>query len=283
MKIQRISSKWRKTKAILQNRSLSNYIPQTHRYELGILKEMLDTHETVYIKPDRGTYGSGVMRVEHRRSSLVHTGKETGSDQDETDISETKSLYILRYDKCAEVYSSPEQLHAALKKFIRGRGYLIQKGINLLRHQERPFDLRVLTQKAPSGHWETTGMLGRVAAPHKIITNYHSGGQIFPVQKLLLAHMTKLETAQVIEHLKTLGIQMAQQLETVYPGIKEIGLDVAIDDQHNLWLLEINTLPSIVVFKLFPDKSIYRKIHRYAAAYGRVGRSKKRTSSSRKR
>lgn len=113
-------------------------------------------------------------------------------------------------------------------------------------------------------------MLGRVAAPQKIVTNYHNGGSIVSVNTLLKSHMNPSETLSTVNQLKSLGVQIAGQLETTYPGIKEIGLDIAMDQHMDMWLLEVNTLPSIVIFKLFPDKSIYRKIHRYAVAYGRV-------------
>ncbi|MDQ0193716.1 YheC/YheD family protein [Paenibacillus wynnii] len=276
MRIQRVSSKWAKTKAILRNRDLSIYIPDTRKYALDTLKEMLLLYDMVYIKPDRGTYGTGVMRVEQRGVTLSASDQgdqenlEEPPENLEVKVENTKLMYILRYRKSAEVYSSPEELDRALIKVIHNQSYLIQKGIDLLTHKQRPFDLRVLTQKNLDGLWETTGMLSRIAAPQKIVTNYHSGGRIKSVKAVLEEHMNTFEVDSTINQLKALGVIMARQLERTYPGIKEIGLDVAIDPQHDLWLLEINTLPSIVVFKLFPDRSIYRRIHRYAAAYGRV-------------
>lgn len=274
MKIQRVPSKWAKTKVILQNQSLSLYVPDTRKYDLSVLKEMLALYAMVYIKPDRGSFGIGVMRAEQRTvilsPSQQKTEMNTTANNEEIKQQEAQILYILRYAKTAEVFFSPEELHEALQKRIQNRTYLIQKGIDLLRYQDRPFDLRVLAQKSPSGAWETTGMLGRVAAPQKIVTNYHSGGSILSVNTLLKNYMNPSEILSTITQLKSLGVQIAGQLETTYPGIKEIGLDIAMDQHMNMWLLEVNTLPSIVVFKLFPDKSIYRRIHRYAVAYGRV-------------
>lgn len=274
MKIQRVPSKWAKTKVILQNQSLSLYVPDTRKYDLSVLKEMLALYAMVYIKPDRGSFGIGVMRVEQRTVILSPSQQKTEmtatANNEEREQQEAQVLYILRYAKTAEVFFSPEELHEALQKRIQNRTYLVQKGIDLLRHQDRPFDLRVLAQKTPSGAWETTGMLGRVAAPQKIVTNYHSGGSILSVNTLLKNHMNPSETLSTINQLKSLGVQIAGQLEITYPGIKEIGLDIAMDQHMDMWLLEVNTLPSIVVFKLFPDKSIYRRIHRYAVAYGRV-------------
>lgn len=289
MRIQRVSSKWAKTKVILQNRQLSIFIPETRKYRLEDLKELLDMYGTVYVKPDRGTYGSGVMRVERRRVQLSpsdqqpdysHAHTEAGADADAD--ATPKVMYILRYAKDAEVFNTPEELHAALLPRINGRVYLIQQGIDLLQHQDRPFDLRVLTQKNPQGSWETTGMLGRVAAPQKVITNYHSGGSIFPVEELFREHMKPDEKTSTIQQLKSLGVRIGAQLETAYPGLKELGLDVAMDQHHDLWLLEVNTLPSIIVFKKFPNKAIYRRIQRYAIAYGRLKRNRSVPDSRRK-
>lgn len=288
MRIQRVSSKWAKTKVIMQNRQLSVFIPETRKYALENLIELLDMYGTVYIKPDRGTYGSGVMRVQRRLVHLSPSGQQTDySDPvtEEGDEAEApaapKLMYVLRYAEDAEVYNTPEELHDVLSSRINGRTYLIQQGIDLLQHQGRPFDLRVLTQKNLQGSWETTGLLGRVAAPHKVITNYHSGGSILAVEDLFIEHMAPDEKTSTIQQLKSLGVRIGAQLETAYPGLKELGLDVAMDQHHDLWLLEVNTLPSIVVFRKFPDKAIYRRIQRYAIAYGRLKRS--RTASGNRR
>lgn len=286
MRIQRVSSKWAKTKVILQNRQLAIFIPVTRKYNLDHLSELLDVYGTVYIKPDRGTYGSGVMRAERRIVHLSPSGQQPDQGDSIADNSEAETveqiMYILRYAIDAEVYNSAAELHAALLPKIKGRPYLVQQGIDLLRYQDRPFDLRVLTQKNPAGSWETTGMLGRVAAPQKVVTNYHNGGSIFSVEALFKEHMSPREKAQTIQQLKSLGVKIAAQLETAYPGLKEIGLDVALDQHHDLWLLEVNTLPAIMVFKMFPDKSIYRRIHRYAVAYGRLKRTLPAASPRRK-
>ncbi|MFF2017728.1 YheC/YheD family protein [Paenibacillus sp. NPDC058177] len=282
MKIQRVSSKWAKTNAILLNPTLSNYIPDTRKYNFSTLVQMLAVHATVYVKPDRGTYGSGVMRAEQRVVSLAPSIQADGSEDHKAVRKEEKTMYILRYNKTAQIFASPQELHEAILGRTQGKFYLIQKGIDLLRHHDRPFDLRVLAQKTPVGIWETTGMLGRVAAAQKIVTNYHNGGRILQVNTLFKEHMNPSESSTAIQQLKQLGVQIAGQLELSYPGIKEIGLDVALDQHHDMWLLEVNTLPSIIVFKLFPDKSIYRKIHRYAVAYGRVKKSESTLSSRRK-
>ncbi|MNP63561.1 hypothetical protein D3C76_1589710 [compost metagenome] len=70
--------------------------------------------------------------------------------------------------------------------------------------------------------------------------------------------------------LKRLGVSVAKQLDAAYPGIKEIGIDIAVDRSHKSWILEVNTCPDPYIFRILKDKDIFRKVIRYAKAYGRI-------------
>lgn len=268
MAIQRVASKWTKTKILLQNKGLAAYIPTTRQYSLDALREMLSAHMVVYIKPDRGTYGIGVMSVELIMPEVTTESNELHEGEN-SEESFTPS-YRLRYEQKMEVYTSIDALHKTLKSLINNREYLIQQGIDLLKSDGRPFDLRVLTQKSPSGQWVTTGMIGRVAAENKIVTNHHSGGVAKHFKTLMSEHMNSEEIENIRQELKILGINVAAQLQKSYPRLKEIGLDVAIDNRWNIWILEVNTKPALFPFKkFFKDPSIYNTVRRYALAYGR--------------
>ncbi|MFE0558455.1 YheC/YheD family protein [Paenibacillus sp. NPDC058910] len=269
MTIQRVASKWAKTKILLKNKGLASYVPSTRQYSMEALGDMLGTHTLVYIKPDQGTYGIGVMSVEQLQSQ--------NADADET---QTIS-YKLRYDQKTEIFTSLESLDKTLSALFQGKEYLIQQGIHLLRHKGRPFDLRVLTQKSPSGQWVSTGIIGRVAAKNKIITNHHSGGTIQHYKPLMTEHMTAEEAENIRKELNVLGVNVASQLQKSYPKLKEIGLDIAIDGRWNIWILEVNTKPALFPFKkFFKDPSIYKQVKKYATAYGRNLSSKKKVKKT---
>lgn len=260
--IQRVSSKWAKTKVLLQSRQLTRYIPLTRKYSRAALAEMLNERSLVYIKPDIGTYGNGVMSVER-----LHELKpqEQGSEP------ASPEKYKLHYVTSSQEFSSLDDLHRAIRDRTQQKLYLLQHGIFKLKYRDRSFDLRVLTQKTPYGSWETTGIIGRVAAKNKIITNYHSGGSIRMLDEVLEEHATQERINLLEKELYELGVETAKQLQKEYPRLKEIGLDVAIDQNLIPWILEVNTLPAILPFKkFFKDKSIYRRIERYAIAYGRL-------------
>lgn len=266
MTVQRVSSKWTKTKNILKNKGLASHVPATRQYSLDALEQMLETYKFVYIKPDRGTYGNGVMCVE-----MIHTKKTDNSDS-------TKS-YNLCYETKKEHYSTTEQLHKTITRLCQDKEYLIQQGIRLLRYKGLPFDLRVLVQKNPFGRWESTGIIGRVAAKHKIITNHHSGGTVKHFKLLMSEHMSSEEINNIRKELYNLGANTASQLQRSFPNLKEIGLDVAVDSRWNIWILEVNTKPALFPFKkFFKDQSIYQKVKKYANAYGRSTSSKNKAN-----
>lgn len=223
----------------------------------------------VFLKPDCGTYGRGVMCVEELTLNNI-------DPLDPIDLSEDKQVvYQLRYKTKTEIFPSLEELLSAIQNYIRNDNYLIQKGIRLLHYHSCPFDLRVLTQKSPTGQWVSTGIIGRVAAPHKVVTNHHSGGKAHTFETLMSPYMSNMELFNLQQLLKGLGVSVANQLQKKYHHIKELGLDIAIDNDYKPWILEVNTLPALFPFKKYiPDKEVYRRIHQYAISYGRYSSKK---------
>jgi hypothetical protein len=66
------------------------------------------------------------------------------------------------------------------EKLTKSSPYVVQRGIHLLRQSGRSFDLRIMVQKNPKGEWETTGVIGRLGDPKKIVTNVCKGGTSLP-------------------------------------------------------------------------------------------------------
>ncbi len=206
------------------------------------LSTMLNHYKVVYIKPNVGTYGGGVMKVEHKSGSLPYVYQN--------------GLKIRRF-------ASKDKLYADLSKIKGKRPYLVQKGIDLRTWNGRIFDLRVMVQRSPSAKWKTTGIIGRAANPRKVVTNYHNGGSLVSFENLLAPYTTKLERLKLERKLRYLGIYVAKRMVRNFPGIRSIGLDIGLDKKLHPWIIEVNTRPDPYIFRKLADKRIYAKVIRY--------------------
>ncbi|MGW8957915.1 YheC/YheD family protein [Paenibacillus sp. NPDC055715] len=247
---QTLCSKWHKTKLLLQHRGIKPFIPDTRKYNKANLKSMLEQYGMVYVKPERGTFGKGVMRVEQ----------------------EEGQRFAYQYEEKRLEFKSLDGLFTSLSKKSGKQSYLIQKGIHLLRHQKRYSDIRVMVQRNAKGRWESTGIIGRLGHPRKIVTNYHSGGTPMALEQLLESHLTKSKQAELIKKLNELGITIATHLQKTYPNFRQIGVDIGLDRGFTPWIIEVNTKPDPYIFNQLKDKSMYRKV----LSYWRLANEKKK-------
>jgi hypothetical protein len=230
-------SKWRQSIAFSNDPVLKKKLPQTDLYNRSNLIKYLHRYQTVFLKPDEGGKGQGVIKI-------WKLGKQI----------------IIQKNTKRSVTTNLSTIYDASKKLIKDQKYIIQQGISLIQVDKRPVDFRVLLYK-PGKHWIAMGIMGKWAAKNKIVTNYSSGGQAITLRKALKQSMkiSDKECSQLEDRLKNLAMYIAKKH---FNYAKELGLDIGIDSGNNIWLIEGNTVPGIKLFKYHDDKGLYRKIYR---------------------
>lgn len=245
-----VTSKWKKTKALLESKSLRTYVPDTKLFTSDNLHSMLMKYGMVYVKPVNGSMGRGVIRVDY-------------------EFTRNGPVYTYQLEKKSYAFPNFGRMYQSIKRNKLKRPYLVQRGIHLLKINKRTFDIRVMVQRTPSKKWKTTGYIGRLAHPRKIVTNYHSEGKPMPVEKLLRPFMQESKMKSYISNLESLGLQIANHLKQYYPGFREIGVDIGIDENLRPWIIEVNTLPDPFIFRKLKNKSVFNRVIKYSRLSGR--------------
>ncbi|WP_051272040.1 YheC/YheD family protein [Shimazuella kribbensis] len=235
---QQIASKRLKTIILEQDSRLKSYIPKTVWYRDDQLLSMLDKYGTVFVKPDKGGGGVGIIRVKKGKRGLV----------------ECKSL---KHHKIVPM----DQVHSLIDTYLKpGHRYLIQQGIPLAEINGRPFDIRLMLQRIDKD-WELTGMAAKLAAPGKIVTNFCKGGKPYTAKDAVIQVCTSSASQKMIE-LKKMAYCVANALSERFKGLRELGIDAGMDDFGNIWIFEVNTRPTYGMFRKLKNLQMYNKIRK---------------------
>lgn len=240
-------SKWLKTQWLMEDDVVKSYLPKTLLFTRSNLSTMLSRFNTIYFKPTSGSGGASIVKI---------------TKHDKT--------YNAQLRKSKKTFPSQEKLYYWMKSFAGKRSFILQKGIALAKTKGKPFDIRVMVQKTKEQKWNTTAIFCKVGRAGKVATNYNQGGHLqFLSPTLSGAGYSQPQQSALKAELDKLGLQVARVFSRHSKGFKELGLDVAIDQNDRLWILEVNTRPQFYPLKDMADKALYMKILSYAKQYGR--------------
>lgn len=234
---QQIASKWKKHQALLNSPSLHYHIPEMRPFTLQALEYLLYRHGAAFFKPDRGDGGAGIVQIR-------------------LDPSET-SLWFHQNGGNRQIPIS--EGYQWLTGEARNRAHIIQQNICPIFHTGRPLDFRVLLQRIKDS-WEVTGMCARIAAKGEVVTNLRRGGRPLPLDSVVGGGAEGVHWLQ--GSLSRLGVEVANTLTRTYRGLRELGLDVVMNDIGRMWILEVNTRPRFNIFRLLSTRQTYRLIMR---------------------
>ncbi|WP_168123716.1 YheC/YheD family protein [Paenibacillus sp. HB172176] len=246
-----IRGKLRVCSYLKANRRLKPHVPHTKGFNRMNLEQMLGQHGSLYVKPDIGSLGIGIMNV--KKTSEGYELKEiTGKRQRVSSFRTASSLYESMLGK------------------QKGK-LIIQQAITLDLVNGRPYDIRVMVQRRPGGKWTCTGFLVKVGAANKIVTNYYQGGDIYTLHKLNeKLGLSSDESARRKADFTNLALEIARTLSKRKSGMREMGVDFAYSKSDRIWVLEVNSNhPQFHPLKKL-DSAAYKKMKSFAASYGRT-------------
>jgi glutathione synthase/RimK-type ligase-like ATP-grasp enzyme len=239
-----LRNKWTIHEVLSKKAEFRKFLPETRLYHgLTDVHQMLKNRSVVFLKPINGTGGRGILRIEKLKAA---------------------SQYYIQGRNQQRKIISPQKIHASrLGAILSGWNmkdrYLIQEGIAVELPDGRVHDYRMLVQKNKEGHWQLTGIAGRVGAPRSVTSNLHGGGRAVPAHQMLSSWITDEEQRQeVISTAGKMGVDIAAYLEHQYGPLCELALDLAINRKGRIYLLEVNPKPAREVFSQIGEPELYR-------------------------
>ncbi|HBE77139.1 MAG TPA: hypothetical protein DDW65_05075 [Firmicutes bacterium] len=136
--------------------------------------------------------------------------------------------------------------------------YLIQKYLPLAKIGNSRFDIRVVMQRHPDKAWGCTGIECRVSNGSSHLTNISRGGYALSLDDALHQAFT-MDYETLEQQIHELCDKFCLYMDTSGEHYAEFGLDIAVDNARNLWLIEANVFPSFKGFRKM-DPQIYLSI-----------------------
>jgi hypothetical protein len=213
-----------------QENSVEKYLPESHSFSsFSLIETMLSKYGHVYIKPINGSLGLGIHQIIYDK----HLGDYFCRYQDMDGINRLRK------------FSSLEGLfrNVFLNKDLESM--LVQQGIHLIKAEKRSIDFRIHTNKDECGNWHVTAIAAKIAGPGSVTTHVRNGGEI----KTLKEIFPKNECRDFSEKLTEAALLLSKALERNMEGIiGEIGFDLGIDRNGDVWLFEANSKPGRSIF-----------------------------------
>lgn len=231
------NNKMRKYRPLMLHPDTMEYIPDTDWYSEDALVKMLERHSTLFIKPNKGRIGIGVMRLRKldRRNYELHY-------QDQSTV----------------VHSVEEALQSIREKLNPKKKYIVQQGIDLATVLDRPFDFRVVMHKT-NGEWQRTAWCVKISPPQLIVTNHARGGVIITVDQALKLNKHLFNYKQIMDQISEICFTICKVYDLHF-SFCILGLDMAVDKNGHIWFIEANTSPDHTMFSKLGNSHTYKKL-----------------------
>lgn len=227
--IPRFLSKWETYCILSKKNTINNHIPNTALLTLKTFKLFIANYQSCFIKPEYGSNGRSVYKVEKKKTNyLVKSG---GTKVHQKSFADVNKLYLYL-------------------KSTSHKNLLVQQPLELYKTNSSPMDMRVLVQKNAYNQWEVSAVNQRIASPNAVITNYSAGARdIFypPYQDLTNMGLSWKE-------LESFALTVTKSLDKYFDKLGELGLDICLDNKSKLWMLEANTRPSSKAYRNVSEK-----------------------------
>ncbi|MBD1372915.1 YheC/YheD family protein [Hazenella sp. IB182357] len=235
--------KWTVYHQLSSHPEIVAHLPETKILNLKNFESMMANHNSIYLKPRDMSLGIGVRSLHHNQD------------------------VIRVYDsKGGRIRISKSKWRDWIRHLMKHENLLVQQTIWLSSLSDRPFDLRVSVQKNGEGKWSTSGMVAKIGRSKAVATNLAVGGKLDVARATLKAAGFE-NTEKIEQEIEKVVLKAASYLSEKYPGLADLGFDIAIDQNGRIWIIEVNGRDLRITFYLAKEMESWRKTFATPMAY----------------
>lgn len=206
---------------LFEHDALRPHIPTTYKaLHTKQILQILHEKQKIVLKPIHGSGGIDIYFLTKKEQKI----------QIETQKGKQVVSKLLSLKDCTRF----------LQQILEKQQYMIQAYLSLTDKANAPFDLRIFLQKNQHGIWEQKGLGIRKGRPFNLISNLNGGSTVETYQSWRKTTKEGKKIERLLQRIvKHVPILLEQQLVPLF----EIGLDIGIDQDHHIWILDVNSKP----------------------------------------
>ena len=225
-----LSGKWEVYRSVQKHEEFGQHVPETKRMKgTASLAYMLKKHRYVFIKPDLGSQGKGVMQVRITPAGYMCRGRDANNKP---------------FTHCVK---SLPGIVALVTGASNRRRLLVQQGLHLNHFRGSTFDIRCVVQKNENGQWQVTGTAARIGRRGSITSNLHGGGRALRTETVIKALFPERHQ-EILSTINKVAVGIPTVLDEELGRFGELGLDLGVDRDGHVWMIEANSKPGRTVF-----------------------------------
>lgn len=192
-------------------------IPYQKIDKTGDIFRYIDQYGAVIIKPDIGSFASGVHYIAKQKNGYFVAKKDQEKEYSE--------ISLRRY----------------LNQLLKKEKFIVQQYIHTRTIDGNPFDIRVHLMKNSKNKWEFVHIYPRIGVYHAVILLQRYGGYISELTGFLKRNFPEENTEKLEQTIKSTAQKVAEVFSKQYEeNFHEIALDLALDIEGNPHLIEVN-------------------------------------------
>ncbi|MCL7749466.1 YheC/YheD family protein [Halalkalibacter alkaliphilus] len=246
-------SKWDVYKRLVKNKELRPFLPLTKYFSNASdiskddFKKFIKENQKIYVKAVKGSRGKKVVRVEKIGNGYCFSHFDN----------QLTSVHVKNKNEVLNL----------LKDFFGSRSVILQEGIDLLELDEQFIDMRAELHRNGQGELEVVAIPVRVGKKSSPISTHGGSFTFEDFYKKILSYSEE-EVVELRKKLDDVLKLFFKALEKEYGPFGELGIDIALDKDGNLWYIECNAQSAKKSFLSAYDKetieSSYLNILEYA-------------------